>query len=56
LEEVITISAVDRMFASVAKKLLGGERDSQKQWISVVRELRRLRMRKNMDDIIVEVE
>jgi hypothetical protein len=43
LETVITISAVDRMFASVARRILGRERDCQKQWISVVREIRKNR-------------
>jgi hypothetical protein len=41
LEEIITISAVDQMFAAAALSLLGRERDRQKQWISVVRELRK---------------
>jgi hypothetical protein len=41
LEEVITISAVDCMFKVVVDRLLEGDRWSQKQWISVVGELRR---------------
>jgi hypothetical protein len=41
LETVITLSAVDRMFVAVAEVVLSGERDNQKRWLSVVRELRR---------------
>jgi hypothetical protein len=48
-EEIITISAVDRMFASVAQVILGTERDCQKQWNSVVRELREQSMQKEIE-------
>lgn len=41
MEEVITLSSVDRMFSAVAGLVLDGNRDSQKQWLSVVRQLRR---------------
>jgi hypothetical protein len=37
----ITIEAVDRMFAAVSENFDLGPRDMQKQWLSVVRELRK---------------
>ena len=41
---VYTIKSVDNMFKAVAHRLAGGLRDDQKQWLSVVRDLRRLHM------------
>jgi hypothetical protein len=41
LESTITMTAVDRMWEIAADEVLGKERDDQKQWNSVVRELRR---------------
>lgn len=38
---VHTINTVDNMFRAVAQRLIAGCRDDQKQWLSVVRELRR---------------
>lgn len=40
-EEVISLSAVDRMFTEIVGIVLDGQRDSQKQWLSVVCQLRR---------------
>ena len=47
---VYTIKTVDNMFKSVAHRLIAGCRDDQKQWVTVVRELRRLRMIVDDDD------
>jgi hypothetical protein len=41
LEEVVTLSSVDRMFNVISHLILEKERDSQKNWTSTVRELRR---------------
>jgi hypothetical protein len=41
LEETITLSAVDWMFVAISDLVLEGERDSQLQWLSVVRQLRK---------------
>ena len=38
------------MFRSVAHRLIAGFRDDQKHWITVVRELRKLRLRVNDKD------
>jgi hypothetical protein len=40
LEEVITMSSVDRMFAIIAHLIMDTERAAQKNWTSTVRELR----------------
>jgi hypothetical protein len=40
LEDVINLPAVDWMFVAVAEVAISGERDNQKGWLSVVRELR----------------
>ena len=47
---VLTTSSVDNMFRSVAHRLIAGFRDDQKHWITVVRELRKLRLRVNDKD------
>jgi hypothetical protein len=41
METTITISAVDKMFLAVSEKFDVGTRDLQKQWLTVVRELRK---------------
>jgi hypothetical protein len=47
LEETITISTVDKMFSTVSNKFHVGERDLQKQWLTVVRELRKIAKKAN---------
>jgi hypothetical protein len=41
MEEVISVSSVDRMFSIVVHKLVVGARHAQKTWITVVNETRR---------------
>ena len=41
MEEVITISSVDRMFAVVEGEFSEGERNGQKKWTTLVRVLHR---------------
>jgi hypothetical protein len=41
LEMIITLSSVDRMFEVIAHLVLDKDRDAQKNWTSLVRELRR---------------
>jgi hypothetical protein len=41
LETVVTLSSVDRMFGVIAHLVLDKDRDAQKNWTSLVRELRR---------------
>ncbi len=41
VENVITISSVDRMLLAVAHEFSDGERDGQKKWNTVVNSLRR---------------
>jgi hypothetical protein len=47
LEDVVTLSSVDYIFDVIGHLILDKERDTQKNWTSTVRELRR-------KDIIVE--
>jgi hypothetical protein len=51
LAEVITLSSVDRMFSEIVDLVLDGNRDSQKQWLSVVRQLRRKKKTILIEDI-----
>jgi len=39
MEQVITLSSVDRMFAMVAGEFSEGERNGQKKWNTLVRDL-----------------
>jgi hypothetical protein len=41
LKTVITFTAVDRMFLCIVDVLLEEDRDSQKQWLTVVRGLQK---------------
>jgi len=41
VENIITISSVDRMFLAVAQEFEDGEREGQKKWNTVVNSLRR---------------
>ena len=41
---IITVTSVDMMFKMVSDKFLVNIRDDQKQWLTVVRELRRRRI------------
>jgi hypothetical protein len=51
LELIVTLTAVDRMFEEFADFVLGRERDAQKQWTSVVRELRNRETATKIEDI-----
>jgi hypothetical protein len=48
LETVITITAVDRMYTSIQNLVLKGERDAQKQWLTVLRQIRREKSTKDI--------
>lgn len=47
---VMTTTSVDNMFKTVAHRLISGCRDDQKRWITVVRELRKLKVRADDED------
>jgi hypothetical protein len=50
LEIVITITAVDRMYTSIEKLILKGQRDAQKQWLTVLRQIRRDKATQNINE------
>jgi hypothetical protein len=51
LECVVTLSAVDRMFSAFADFVLNKDRDAQKSWTSVVRELRKKEVAIKIEEI-----
>jgi hypothetical protein len=48
IEDIISIKSVDRMFECV-EELLPGERDAQKQWATVLRQVRRVNAKKKKE-------
>jgi hypothetical protein len=48
IEDTISIKSVDRMFECV-EELLPGERDAQKQWATVLRQVRRINAKKKKE-------